>query len=156
MNRAPQPQAPPSRELRMLGAAALSWLLPGLGHIVAGDRPRGVLLIIVITLTYWTGVAIGGVKSTIDPKTHPIWFIAQICGGGHTIVALTWARALPDPWQTRPSPHRAVWPADDLGIVYTGVSGLMSVLVLLDAVGRAELAPAPRRASRAPPGDAPG
>jgi hypothetical protein len=43
---------------------------------------------------------------------------------------------LPDPEKGKVSPYLATWPADDIGIVYCGVAGLLNVLVILDAVSR--------------------
>jgi hypothetical protein len=59
------------------------------------------------------------------------WFVAQLCCGGHTFGALALRRAVPNRL-----PYASGWPSLDLGVVYTGVAGLLNVLVLLDIIVR--------------------
>src|SRR3990172_10486299 len=68
-------------------AGFLAWLVPGLGHIYLGHRVRGLVCLVTITLTFWTGVAIGGVQATVDPHERTLWFMAQLCSGGNTLAA---------------------------------------------------------------------
>ncbi len=156
-------------------AGLLAWILPGLGHWYLGHRVRGIILLAVISLTFWCGVAIGGVKSTVDPAQNRVWFLAQICAGGHTIVATIWSKQLsptvyrcplcddlldekplagrPCPSCDKPLPSAeaaertrlAFWPQVDIAIVYTGIAGLLNLLVILDAIARAEVEPLVRR-----------
>jgi len=157
-------------------AGLLAWIVPGLGHVYLGHRVRGVTIMVVITVTFWGGVAIGGVKSTVDPHENRLWFLAQICAGGHTIAAAIWSSRLepavyrcpscqtdlghqPEPGDVcakcgkEISPvelashtRKAFWPQIDIAIVYSGIAGLLNVLVILDAIARAELEPLERRA----------
>jgi hypothetical protein len=46
-------------------AAVAGWLIPGLGHIILGQRRRGIILCIAITALWLGGLLIGGV-SVID------------------------------------------------------------------------------------------
>jgi hypothetical protein len=108
----------------------LGWAVPGLGHWVMGDRVRGAIVFGAIGLTFWVGLAVGGVRSTIDPLNNRAWFAAQICCGGHTVAALVLRRAIPDRL-----PYTSGWPALDIGIVYTGVAGLLNLLAVLDLIG---------------------
>ena len=125
----------------LVGLAA--WALPGLGHWLLGQRSRAIVLFVTILLTYWTGIAAGGVRYTADPTGNTLWFMAQV-GAGPQVVALYLA--------TR---HRNVpavpWPDSDIAVIYAGVAGLLNMLVILDAIGRASgIVPVPE-ASRAPP-----
>ncbi len=132
--------------LRAPIAAILAWLIPGLGHIFLGHRVRGVIFLVVITLTFWTGVAVGGVKC-VDPykpvqqqstaqqqrgRGRSWWFFAQIMNGGYAVAThAVGARAA----------ERASylsWPSGDIASVYTGVAGLLNLLIILDALVRAE------------------
>ena len=138
-------QAPPALLYPLVAVA--SWLVPGLGHLLIGQRARAIVFFTAITLTFWGGVAIGGVRSTVDPDHRRMWFMAQVCAGGQSLVALAWAKRFnlePD----RYSPYRAVWPADDVAVVYTGVAGLLNLLVLLDALSRLDAAEAKSMARR--------
>lgn len=159
-------------------AGLLAWILPGLGHWYLGHRVRAVTLMVVIALTFWTGVAIGGVKSTVDPNENRIWFLAQICAGGHTVLAAIWSKSLtpvvyecphcgasltekPEYGAKCPACGKeiarvesaertrlAFWPQVDIAIVYTGIAGLLNLLVILDAIARAEIEPLARRAGK--------
>lgn len=156
-------------------AGLLAWVFPGLGHWYIGHRARGVILMAVIAVTFWCGVAIGGVKSTVDPRENRVWFLAQICAGGHTIAATIWSNRLapmtyacPECGERLPREPMdgdacpacghvmrdatfaqrsriAYWPQVDIAIVYTGIAGLLNLLVILDAIARAEIEPLERR-----------
>lgn len=165
-------------------AGLLAWVFPGLGHWYLGHRARAVTIMVALTLTFWCGVAIGGVKSTVDPVQNRLWFLAQICTGSHTIVAAIWSSRLAPVVYKCPScdsllggkPHAgevcgecneavlslesathtrlAFWPQSDIAIVYTGIAGLLNVLVILDAIARAEIGPLARRRTRGGSADA--
>ncbi len=132
--------------LRAPIAAILAWLIPGLGHIFLGHKVRGVIFLVVITLTFWTGVAVGGVKC-VDPhkpvqqrstsqqqraRGRSWWFFAQIMNGGYAVAThAVGVRAA----------ERATylsWPSGDIASVYTGVAGLLNLLIIIDALVRAE------------------
>lgn len=120
----------------------LAWLVPGLGHIYLGQKRRGWILLITLAATFWGGVAVGGVQSTVLPRSpseppahaaprdRPTWFFAQLCCGVHTFATLGWGE-----WRTaRHGVFRADFTAEDIAIIYTGVAGLLNVLVILDAL----------------------
>jgi len=133
--------------VRTVMAGFLTWLLPGLGHLYLGQRQRGLVFLITIALTFWGGVAIGGVRGTIHPAQRPAWFIAQLCAGGHTLTAYAIHSAMPggltrmDP-VSRDWPYVGHWLSVEIGVVYAAVAGLLNVLVILDALVRADQAPA--------------
>lgn len=129
-------------------AVLLAWLVPGLGHWWMGQKQRAVILFIVITVTFWGGVALGGVRSSITPKDNGLWIAAQLCAGPQTLGAL----ALSNRLATKPvsEQYKAPWPASDLGVVYAGVAGLLNLLVILDVIARTDGAKA-AAISRGPP-----
>jgi len=123
--------------LRLPLTGLLAWLLPGLGHLYIGDRKRGWVILVTIAVTFWGGVAIGGVRHTVNPSTKRLWFLAQITAGSHTVAA-----HLLGELSRRGMDERTIatdrWQAVEIATVYTGVAGLLNVLVILDALGRAE------------------
>ncbi|MBN1488527.1 MAG: hypothetical protein JXA69_01300 [Phycisphaerae bacterium] len=125
-------------------AALLSWVLPGAGHIYAGHKARGIIILAVIAVTFWGGVAIGGVKTTIQPKERRAWFMAQMCTGAHAFAVLSLANRIPNKERWEYSEYVAYAPVDDIAVVYTGVAGLLNLLVILDVLGRP--APSPQTA----------
>jgi TM2 domain-containing membrane protein YozV len=132
--------------VRMPVAGFLAWLIPGLGHIYLGHRARGLVCLVTITITFWTGVAIGGVRGTVDPKERQLWFIAQLCTAGNAVAAYALHEGVrPNP-PGNSSVASAHWTSADVGVHYTGVAGLLNLLVIFDAIARADpSAPAPRR-----------
>jgi TM2 domain-containing membrane protein YozV len=115
-------------------AGILAWILPGLGHIYLGQKRRGAILLIVIALTFWSGVAVGGVASTVQPTQRQAWFLAQVCAGVHTLGAYVWGRQ-----ERRAHPDLlAGFVEEDVAVIYTGVAGLLNILIILDALASAD------------------
>ncbi len=117
-------------------AALLAWMVPGLGHWWIGERGRGVILFAVIAGTFWGGVAIAGIRSTVQPRENGAWIAAQLCAGPQALAALHMSNRMKE----RPDEelHKAMWPAATIGVVYAGVAGLLNLLVIVDVLARAE------------------
>lgn len=141
-----------SSVLRAPLAGFLAWVMPGLGHIYLGHRARGLLLMATITATFWSGVAIGGVAGTVNPETRKLWFVAQLCTGGNTLAAASLtSRVMAKLPRTQSAPYLGHWSAIDIGVHYTGVAGLLNLLVILDAISRADGPGTGRRNKRQTP-----
>ena len=141
---------------RLTVAGFLAWLMPGLGHAYLGHRGRGLICFVTITATFWTGVAIGGVRGTIDPHERKLWFLAQLCAGVNTGVGYALHEGLVRAASRRgEAPVVTHWASAEVGLHYTGVAGLLNLLVVLDAVARGETPPTGRRKERSPPGGIP-
>ncbi len=130
-------------------AAILGWLLPGLGHWCIGERRRAVIFFVVTGVTFWAGVAVGGVRSTVTVKDNGLWFLAQICNGPQTLGALAWGKSLARE-AANPDQYKGFWPSLDIGVVYAGIAGLMNLLIILDVLARVD-ARQNRVSARAPP-----
>jgi len=132
-------------------AGFLAWLLPGLGHIYTGHRARGIVCLVTVTATFWTGVAIGGVPQTVNPHERQLWFAAQLCTAGNALTAYAItplvtsdSGSAPRGAESAHDPPPAHWMSADIGVHYTGVAGLLNLLVIFDALARAE----PRRGGK--------
>jgi hypothetical protein len=123
-------------EIRMTIAGILSWLLPGAGHVFIGERARGAILIVAITLTFWTGVAVGGVKNTVNREQRSLWWMGQICAGSHALVAMGWSELLPDK-EERPELYAYVH-EEEISVVYTAICGMLNILIIFDVLARVE------------------
>ena len=137
-------------------AVFLAWLIPGAGHLFLGHRARGLIFLVTITLTFWTGMAVGGVRGTVDPKERKLWFLAQVCTGGNALSGLLLHEVVqpppPDPDVEQaayrlgmrsaagPTPYVGHWLGLDVAVHYTGVAGLLNLLVIFDVILRAERA----------------
>jgi len=109
-------------------AGVLAWLVPGLGHLYAGMRARGLVIFVAISLAFWTGVVIGGAQSTVSWDTNRWWFAALVFTGGYTMLTMAIGKL--------PSAMPSYGKTLDLATIYTGVAGLLNILVILDAIGR--------------------
>lgn len=129
-------------------AAVLAWVVPGLGHWYLGEKRRAIILFVVLTTTFWGGVAVGGVRSTVTPRENGAWIAAQLCAGSNAIVALGFHSVAV---RNHGDEFKAPWPASTISVVYAGITGLLNLLVILDALARSE--PQAREAlARGPPG----
>ncbi len=116
-------------------AAILAWLVPGLGHWFIGERHRGAVFFIVITVTFWAGIAVGGVRTTVTPRENGAWIAAQLCAGPQAVAALYWSNYRSGHYKNE---LKAGYPGSNISVVYAGVAGLLNLLVIIDTLARAE------------------
>jgi hypothetical protein len=158
-------QRPSSPEAitRSINAGVLGWFIPGAGHWVLGHRKMGTLFFLAITLPYLTGVAIGGVKTTINPFLNHWLFLAEMGVGGYTGAFFLMNNAVgpynaresariinQEPWFSAQSPEKrralqdqlhpyvSYYPTSEVGQIYVAVAGLLNILAVLDAITRAQ------------------
>lgn len=128
-----------------VAAAVAGWLFPGLGHFLLGQRRRGVILAISISLLWIGGLTLGGI-SVIDRKTHPAWFIGQMLVSPSVLVNYYHVRLraeLPGEPQPQTSPNQPPPPYEpsfshvhEEGTLCTALAGLLNLLAIMDVVYR--------------------
>jgi hypothetical protein len=145
---------------RMIAAGFLTWVLPGAGHYYLGHRKFAAVFCGAIMLPFLAGVAIGGVKTSINPHVNKWLFLAEMGAGGPTgaffavgnsvggIDARTTAAVIqsdsPMSAQQRSAlgarlaPYRSYYPGSDIAQIYLAVAGLLNLLAILDAMTRAQ------------------
>jgi hypothetical protein len=132
--------------------AIAGWAIPGLGHILLGERIRGVLIGLTVLAMFLGGVLLGGVRIIEFPDngsslpigapkpnlvaqllSQPV-FIAQACTGPIALAAgsVSWKLAH-DPNTARLISHSRIY---DLGMLYTAIAGALNLLALVDAAAR--------------------
>ncbi len=108
--------------------AALSWLVPGLGHAKAGQKDKGVLMGLAVLLVFAIGL-IASSGHAVDRANASVWWIGQnLFGGGSLFAAL-----VTGPWPMDSEPLDL-----PMGVVLTTVAGLMNLVVMVDAYTVAE------------------
>ncbi len=145
---------PPTKKVPWGLALLAAWLFPGLGHILIGEKARGLLVGSAVIIAFVGGLLLGGVNSAEAPTVLPLqtngisvpgeifgkvmnrpWFVPQIMCGPLTIGAATAAA------RVNASPRLAVYKSHirmgDVGTLYCGVAGMMNLLAMVDAAGRA-------------------
>ena len=77
-------QSSSTTELNPL-AGLVACVFPGAGHLVLGQRKRGVLAMVGVMGLFFFGLLIGGIDA-IDSKENRVWFYGQMLVGPSTIV----------------------------------------------------------------------
>lgn len=122
-----------------LGPALLAWLLPGVGHWLLGERPRGAVLSASIGSLWLAGLLIGGI-GVIDSHTHRAWFLGQMLVAPS--IAVNWTAQKMSAGQLREdaADYPALRPSHgrvkEQGILYTALAGLLNLLAMIDVVNR--------------------
>lgn len=135
-----------AQNTRAIAAGLLTWLIPGAGHFVLGYRALAVVFFVAITLPYATGLALGGVRSFVNPATNYWLFLAELPIGGYTIPAYFAGRAVERSLAERErrgepvdlTDYVAYYPASDVAQIYLATAGLLNILAILDAIVRAQ------------------
>ncbi|MDD5326741.1 MAG: hypothetical protein PHY02_02880 [Phycisphaerae bacterium] len=115
----------------LLTVGLLSWLLPGAGYFVLEEKKRAIIIFVTITLTLCTGLYVGsiGIIDLVGPV--PLYVkVAQVmnppivlaishytAGGGYPVYG---------------------WP-NEIGQIYTMVSGLLNLLCIVNVLSLAYL-----------------
>lgn len=122
---------------RTLQAGVLAWLVPGAGHWLLGQRGIAWVFFLAISLPYFAGVLIGGVKDSINPVTNRWLFLAEVCIGGYTSVGYLASRSIQVPPGREPE-FIAYYPESDIAQIYLATASLLNVLAIIDALARAQ------------------
>ncbi|MGA1979178.1 MAG: DUF6677 family protein [Sedimentisphaerales bacterium] len=115
----------------LLIVGLLSWLAPGAGYFVLEEKKRAIIIFVTISLTFCMGLYVGsiGVIDLVGPSPSyvkaaqvmnpPIVLVLShyTAGGGHPVYG---------------------WP-NEIGQIYTMVSGLLNLLCIVNAVSLAHL-----------------
>lgn len=108
--------------------AALSWLVPGLGHAKAGQKDKGLLMAGAVVIVFAMGLLFSQ-GHAVDRATASVWWMGQNLFGGGTL----FAALVTGPMQMEAAPQHL-----DLGVVLCTVAGLMNLVVMVDAYTVAE------------------
>ncbi len=127
---------------KSIQAGVLSWVLPGLGHFLLGHRGLAIVCFVAITFPYLTGLAFGGVKDSVNPRTNKWLFLAELGVGGYTVAGFFGSHAVERYVAGNSSVDEldfmSFYPESDVAQIYLAAAGLLNILVILDAVSRAQ------------------
>jgi hypothetical protein len=136
---------------RSIQAAVLTWLLPGAGHYRLGHRGLAAVYFCAISFCYFTGVAVGGVKTSVNPLANHWLFLAEMGAGGYTGAFYLLNNAVgPSPavFATNETMNRlptdeitryvSFYPESDVSQIYLAVAGLLNLLAIFDVLARAQ------------------
>jgi hypothetical protein len=133
-------------------AAALGWLVPGLGHLYQGRTAKGLLFMVCILSTFIFGLSISEGRAVYASWTEWDRRLPYLCQVGVGLPALP---ALVQTYRVRSGKaplfggimappttpqelnewYRELHRYFELGTVYTMIAGLLNVLAIYDAFG---------------------
>lgn len=142
--------------------ALAAWLIPGAGHVLLGYRVRGALLGTSILGLFWFGQVLAmpaeGAKDrtpmAVSRKVSPVFFGCQAGNGLSALLSeVLWGNPHYD---NRLGPIDLYLPRHiNLGILFTSVSGLLNLLVVLHVLDPRSWAQAREDRAGGPSGPAP-
>jgi hypothetical protein len=115
--------------LFLLIVGLLGWFLPGAGHLLLKEEKRALIIFATITLTFCVGLYVGSI-GVIDPVGAKAWYVAQIMNSPLVAVLGHLTAGGGFPVYGRPN---------EIGQIYTGVTGLLNLLCIINAVYLAHL-----------------
>ncbi len=125
------PGAAPIRRPRCPSATItilLGWIVPGLGQLYVGRPGKAAWFFLWVVGTFALGLYLTGFAG-VHREREALWLLAQSLCGGPTAASLWWTR------DVVPLARLATY---DVGLLYTGVAGLLNAIVLSDALGTVE------------------
>lgn len=131
---APNNRLPLEKGFWLLTVALAAWIIPGAGHFLVRERKRGVILFVVITALFVTGLWAGSI-GVVNWVTGKVWFYGQIlCTPAVGLIGNI----------TKHGDYPAYGHPADVGQIYTAIAGLLNLLCILSAVymaycGRGEM-----------------
>ncbi len=121
--------------------AIAGWLIPGLGHLLLGQKGRAAILFASIGMLWLGGFFVGGV-GVFDRKGHPIWFMGQMLIAPSVMVEV-YHRTLKSPAGQPPRPddptgtyQPSYGHVHEQGVLYTSLAGMLNLLAMMDVLYR--------------------
>lgn len=110
-------------------ALAVGWLIPGAGHLIMGQRKRGVIFLVAIHTLFFMGLLVGGVRALDRPRQR-LWTYSQYMAGwpmlaGAQIRGRVYPADAPHPVGFSPL-------LQEVATAYCGLAGMLNLLVLTD------------------------
>jgi len=119
--------------------ALATWVVPGSGYWLIGQRGRALTVGISIIILFVLGMLIGGVRvvdvpngvlsSPVNAVSQKPWFVGQILAGPITLIASSIGHD-----DAYFASHSRV---NEIGTLYTAVAGMLNLLAIIDAAYRA-------------------
>jgi len=106
-----------------------SWFVPGGGYFVLNEKKRAAIVFITITITFCIGLYIGSI-GVIDPLGSMPWYVAQTMNTPVVVILGQITKGGAYPVYGKPN---------EIGQIYTSISGLLNLLCIVNSVYTAYL-----------------
>ncbi len=100
-----------------------SWILPGFGQFALGKKLQGILIFVLLSSTYFTGLAMSDFQA-VSISYEPYYFFCQMGAAGFTVVANLVTYNIP----RNPIFYQQSY---QIGILYTSIVGLVNGIILI-------------------------
>jgi len=129
-------------------AAVLAWLVPGLGHIVIGQKERGLVILVAVHLMMATGLLVGGID-VVDKNEDRWWYMGEALAGPIPVLINKYHQKLKvevrDPVTRRvvrkappPGDNPAYEPSlarvNEMGTLFVTLAGMLNLICIIDVV----------------------
>lgn len=118
-----------NRILFLLTVGLLAWLVPGGGHFALNEKKRAAIIFVAIVVTFCIGLYVGSI-GVIDPVNAKPWYVAQIMNSPAVAVL---------GWLTKTGNYPVYGRPNEIGQIYTSITGLLNLLCVVNAVYMAHL-----------------
>lgn len=106
---------------RRLYEVLLAWVLPGLGHLAQGRRPKAVYFAVLLLLMYGLGLVLGE-GASVSADRYPFHVYGQYLAGLPALIGILLGSA----------PTGETVLRLELGVIFTTVAGLLNLVVMID------------------------
>lgn len=106
---------------RRLYEVLLAWVLPGLGHLAQGRRPKAIYFAVLLLLMYGLGLVLGE-GASVSAERYPFHVYGQYLAGLPALIGILIGSA--------PAGESIL--RLELGVVFTTVAGLLNLVVMID------------------------
>jgi len=103
------------------------WFVPGAGHMILGERARGIIIFLTVTALFVGGLYIGSI-GVIDSVNAGPWYFGQMLTS--PLVSLI-ARA--NPTVGGLPAYASYGRPFEIGQIYTTIGGLLNLLCIINA-----------------------
>jgi hypothetical protein len=154
---------PPARSPALVAIA--SWLVPGMGYWMIGQRHRSLVIGITVIALFVGGLLVGGIRVLEVPGFNPSGVAIRMRGSDAWIMRVSpWSEIKNKPWSMAqvlagplslfgaagsvlaaqpaspgggPIADISHTPVNEAGTLYTSVAGMLNLLAIIDAAYRA-------------------
>jgi hypothetical protein len=109
--------------------AVMSWVIPGGGYFYLKEYKRAVIILATVIITFCIGIYIGSIGVIDYIRSWP-WYIAQIMNS--PLITIIGSHTAGGTYMVYGRPN-------EIGQLYTGISGLLNLLAGVNAVYHAHL-----------------
>ncbi len=122
---------------KILALALLAWLIPGLGHLLAGRWRRAMVFCVIIGGSFAVGLHLSNLEA-VSKDLHPyaVWAESGVGAPALLLLYLDPARDRVLEAEDTTRFYHQVPPHTDTGVLFCCIAGLLNYLVLLDLVER--------------------